>query len=109
MLRPDPRSGLKRVNDADFSFAYPDYSLLHRHTPAKAEYPGRCGFSIPSLAPRNTGSPAFCLARTDQKAGDDGAVRDAQRIATASISRVQIWLLPYNDKVTNTYLIAISL
>jgi isoquinoline 1-oxidoreductase subunit beta len=22
MLRPDPRSGLKRVNDADFSFAY---------------------------------------------------------------------------------------
>jgi hypothetical protein len=82
MLRPDPGSGLKRVNDADFSFAYqlapPSYS-------AKAEYSVRCGFSIPSLAPRNTGSPAF--------AGDDGAVRDAQRIATDSISRVRIWLV----------------
>ncbi len=34
---------------------------------AKADYPVRRGFSTPSLAPRNTGSPAF--------AGDDGCER----------------------------------
>jgi hypothetical protein len=40
-------------------------ALLHNRPSysAKAEYPVRCGFSISSLTPRVTGSPAF--------AGDD--------------------------------------
>jgi hypothetical protein len=74
MPRPDPRSGLMRVNDADFSFAYPDYSLLHRHTPRKRSIQHAAAFRFHHWQPRNTGSPAF--------AGADGAVRDAQRIAT---------------------------
>jgi hypothetical protein len=39
-------------------------------------YPVRCGFSIPSLALRNTGSPAGAChraaLRADPLAGDDG-------------------------------------
>ncbi len=43
-----------------------DVWLLHNKPsyPARAGYPVRRGFSIPSLTPRSTGSPAF--------AGDDG-------------------------------------
>jgi hypothetical protein len=62
---------------------------LHRKSSysAKAEYPVRRGFSIPSLALRNTGSPAF--------AGDDGRsvvmLCESPRI---QFSRVSIWLVP---------------
>jgi hypothetical protein len=67
-LTGGPRGGLQRPPAASvFSLrAAMDVWLLHNKPsyPARAGYPVRRGFSIPSLTPRSTGSPAF--------AGDDG-------------------------------------